>query len=99
MILVCYSAQSLLDHHTLVWMVGYRMAGFVLSGSGIRVFVFGNMGLGWGGSGKYTSVCCLLEVPEGCSCQVNVLQCTLEGGETVVGKYIRWKYVPLGYCS
>ena len=28
-------------------------------------------------------VCCLLEVPEGCSCQVNVLQCTL----------------PLGYCS
>ena len=56
MILVCYSAQSLLDHHTLVWMVGYRMAGFVLSGSGIRVFVFGNMGLGWGGSGKYTSV-------------------------------------------
>ena len=35
-------------------------------------------------------VCCLLlEVPEGCSCQVNVLQCTLEGVETVVGKYIR----------
>ena len=28
------------------------MAGFVLSGSGIRVFVFGNMGLGWGGWGK-----------------------------------------------
>ena len=24
-------------------------------------------------------VCCLLEVPEGCSCQVNILQCTLEG--------------------
>ena len=44
-------------------------------------------------------VCCLLEVPEGCSCQVNILQRTLEGVETVVGKYIRWKYVPLGYCS
>ena len=28
-------------------------------------------------------------MPEGCSCQVNVLQCTLEGVETVVGKYIR----------
>ena len=38
-------------------------------------------------------------MPEGCSCQVNVLQCTLEGIETVVGKYIRWKSVPLGYCS
>ena len=33
-------------------------------------------------------VCCLSEVREGCSCQVNVLQCTLEGVETVVGKYI-----------
>ena len=50
---------------------------------------------GGGGSGVY----CLLEVPEGYSCQVNVLQCTLEGVDTVVGKYIRWKYVPLGYCS
>ena len=40
-------------------------------------------------------VCCLLEVPEGCSCQVNILQCTLEGVEVVVGKYIRWKSVPL----
>ena len=38
-------------------------------------------------------VCCLLEVPEGCSCQVNVLQCTLEGVETVVGKYVTWKSV------
>ena len=36
---------------------------------------------------------------EGCSCEVNVLQCTLEGVETVVGKYIRRKYVPVGYCS
>ena len=44
-------------------------------------------------------VCCLLEVHEGCSCHVNVLQCTLEGVETVVGKYIRWKSVPLGYFS
>ena len=32
-------------------------------------------------------------------CQINILQCTLEGVETVVGKYIRWKSVPLGYCS
>ena len=47
---------------------------------------------GWGGG-----IYCLLEVPQGCSCQVNILQCTLEGVETVVGKYIR--YVPLGYCS
>ena len=49
---------------------------------------------GWGGG-----VCFLLVVPEGCSCQVNVVQCTLEGVETVVGKYIRWMSVPLGYCS
>ncbi|KAK2188509.1 hypothetical protein NP493_130g03004 [Ridgeia piscesae] len=28
------------------------MAGFMLSGSGIREFVLGNMGLGWGGWGK-----------------------------------------------
>ena len=33
-------------------MLGFRMAGFMLSGSGIRVFVLGNMGLGWGGWGK-----------------------------------------------
>ena len=44
------------------------------------------------GGGVY----CLLEVPRGCSCQVNVLQFTLEGVKTVVGKYIRWKSVPLG---
>ena len=48
----------------------------------------------WGGG-----VCCLLEVPQGCSCQVNTLQCTLEGVKTVVGKHIRWKFVPLSYCS
>ncbi|KAK2186755.1 hypothetical protein NP493_190g05005 [Ridgeia piscesae] len=33
-------------------MVGFRMAGFMLSGSGIRIFVLGNMRLGWGGWGK-----------------------------------------------
>ena len=102
-------------------MVGFRMAGFMLSGSGIRAFVLGNMGLGWGGwrkvqvndgggwgggvvgagcrGGRGGGVCCLLEVPEGRSCQVSVLQCTLEGVETVVGKYVRWKSLPLGYYS
>ena len=44
-------------------------------------------------------VCCQLEVSGGCSCQVNILQCTVEGVEVVVNKYIRWKSVPLGYCS
>ena len=48
----------------------------------------------WGGG-----IYCLLEVPQGCSCQVNILQYTLEGVETVVVKYIRWKSVPLGYYS
>ena len=33
-------------------------------------------------------VCCLLEVSEGCHCQVNILQCTLEVVKVVVGKYI-----------
>ena len=28
-------------------------------------------------------VCCLLEVPERCSCQVNILQCTFEGVQVV----------------
>ena len=85
-------------------MVGFRMAGFMLSGSGIRVFFLGNMGLGWGGWGKVQindgegggvvgmgcgggrggGVYCLLEVPEGCNCQVNVLQCTLKGVETCI---------------
>ena len=51
-----YSARLLLGHYALVWMVGFRMAGFMLSGSGIRVFVLGNMGLGWGGWGKYKSM-------------------------------------------
>ena len=48
-ILIRYSAKPLLEHHALVWMVGFRMAGFMLSGSGMRVFVLGNMGFGWGG--------------------------------------------------
>ena len=47
--------------------------------------VVGVVGIGCGG-GLGGGVCCLLE---GCSCQVNVLQCTLEGVETVVGKYHR----------
>ena len=47
--------------------------------------------------GWHGGVCYLLEVPQGCSCQLNILQCTLEGFETVVGKYIRWKFVPLGF--
>ena len=55
----------------------------------------------WSGGGRGVGVCCLLAVPGGCSCQVNVLQCTVQGvlKQTVVGKYIRWKSVPLGYCS
>ena len=117
--LLCCSAKPLLGHHALVWLLGFRMAALMLSGSGIRVFVLGNMGLGWGGWGKVQvndgggwgvvgmgcgggrggGVYCLLEVPEGCNCQVNVLQCTLEGVKTVVGKYIRRKSIPLGYCS
>ena len=39
-----------MGHHALVCMVGFRMAGFVLSGSAIRVL--GNVGLGWDGWGK-----------------------------------------------
>ena len=54
-LLICYSATPRMGYHALVWMVGFRMAGFMFSGSGIRVFVFGNMGLGWGGWGKYKS--------------------------------------------
>ena len=46
------SAKPLLGHHALVRVVGFRMAGFMLSGSGIRVFVHGNVELGWGGWGK-----------------------------------------------
>ena len=106
----------------LVRVVGFRMAGFMLSGSGIRVFVLGNVELGWGGWEKLNSMLgdgvgvvgmgCgeglgwwdilsirVLEVPQGCSCQVIILQCTLEGFKDVVGKYIRWKSVPLGFCA
>ena len=32
--------------------VGFRMAGYMLSGRGIRVFVLGNVEFGWGGWGK-----------------------------------------------
>ena len=46
------SAKPLLGHHALVSVVGFRVAGFMLSGSGIRVFVHGNVELGWGGWGK-----------------------------------------------
>ena len=117
LILICYSAKPLLGHYTLVWVVGFRTAGFMLSGSGIRVFVLGNMGYGEkyksvmgegrgvvgtvceGGQGWWCVLLINLEVPEGCSFQVNVLQCTLEGVETVVGKYIGRKSDPLGYCS
>ena len=54
--LIGYSAKPLLGHHALVWMVGFRMAGFKVSGSGIRVFVLGSMGFwGWGWMGKSTS--------------------------------------------
>ena len=56
------------------------------------------VGIGSGG-GRGDGVSCLLEVPEACSCQVNVLQCTFEGVEVVGDKYIRRKYVPLGHCS
>ena len=31
--------------------VGFRMAGFMSSGSGIKVFVHGNVELGWAGWG------------------------------------------------
>ena len=48
-------------------------------GDGVGVVGMG-CGGGWGGG-----IYCLL----GCSCQVNILQCTLDGVETVVGKYIR----------
>ena len=76
--------------------------------------MLGNMGLWWGGWRKVQvndgegrgvegdrgyGVCCLLDLSEGCSCQVNVLQCTLEGVKTVVSKYTRLKSVLLGYCS
>ena len=42
-ILNFYSAKPLLGHRALVWLVGFRMAGFMLSGNGIRVL--GNLGL------------------------------------------------------
>ena len=47
----CFSAKPLLGHHALVRVAGFRMAGFMLYGSGIRAFVLGNVELGWGGWG------------------------------------------------
>ena len=52
LILMVCSSKPLLGHHALVRVVGFRMAGFMLSGSGIRVCVLGNVELGWGGWGK-----------------------------------------------
>ena len=52
LILMVCSTKPLLGHHALVRVVGFRMAGFMLSGSGIRVCVLGNVELGWGGWGK-----------------------------------------------
>ena len=43
--------------------------------------------------------CCLLETPEECSCQINILQCTLEGVNVVANKCNTWKSVTLCYCS
>ena len=51
------------------------------------------------GGGRGGGVCCLWEVPERCSCQVNVLKCTLEGFHICLDKCIVWKSVPLCYCS
>ena len=95
-----FSAKPLLWHHAL-WLVSF-MAGFRLSGSVIRVFLFRNMGLGMGrleyrsvmgeGGGmdvewnRGGGVCCLLDVPEGCSCQVNILQSIFEGVKVVGDK-------------
>ena len=45
---------------------------------------------GWGcDRDRDTGGCCLLEVLEGCRCQVNILHCTLEGVEVVGDKCIR----------
>ena len=52
LILIVCSTKPLLGHHALVRVVGFRMAGFMLSGSGIRVCMLGNVELGWGGWGK-----------------------------------------------
>ena len=71
------------------WECGIGWGGWgkvqVNDGEGVGV-----VGMGCGG-GQGGGVCCLMGVPEGCSCQVNVLQCR--------GKYINCKSVQLGYCS
>ena len=56
--------------------------------------VCGRDGVWRGGGGRDGGVCCLLEVPEGCSCQINILQWTLEGVKVVGDKCIRWMSVP-----
>ena len=39
-------------------------------------------------------LCCLWEVPEGCSCQFNILQCTLDGVNIVLyGSPFHWAIV------
>ena len=38
----------------------------------------GVVGMGCGGGVGGGGIYCLVEVPQGCSCQVNILQCTLE---------------------
>ena len=43
--------------------------------------------------------CCLLEVFERCSCQVNILQCTLESIQVVGGKCIKWMSVLLSVLA
>ena len=43
-------------HYALVWLVGFKMAGFMLSGTGIRMFVLGKWEYGirveWMGNGQ-----------------------------------------------
>ena len=54
LIFICGSANLLLGHRALVLLVGFNVAGSMLSGSGMRVFVLGNLRLMDGK--KYRSV-------------------------------------------
>jgi len=56
LIFICDSSKLLLGHRALVWLVGFKVVGSMLSGSGMRVFVLGNLRLGWSGWEKYRSV-------------------------------------------
>ena len=104
--ILLYSAKPLLGHHALVWLLGFRMAGFMLSGSGIRVFVLGNMGLGWGGlwkvqvndGGGWVVYIAYLRCMKGAIVRLMSCNAPLKVSR-LVGKYIRLKSVPLGYCS